>query len=141
MNRQEIQTKVTEILVDKLGIDQGSIKMESDLKEDFGTDSLDCVEIIMELESEFSAQGVPALKRLRAAMLTEELYAALRELDSDGGMLRCAFPAPRTMELQYRGGKGPLNPDLRMVQRLARNPCAEGVGMAFYEGRCVVTIS
>ena len=98
-------------------------------------------EVLAELESEFSAQGVPALKLLRAAMLTEELYAALRELDSDGGMLRCAFPAPRTMELQYRGGKGPLNPDLRMVQRLARNPCAEGVGMAFYEGRCVVTIS
>ncbi len=53
MERQEIESKVIEILVDKLGIDQESVKMESKLEDDFGADSLDCVEIIMELEHEF----------------------------------------------------------------------------------------
>ena len=53
MERQEIESKVIEILVDKLGIDQESVKMESKLEDDFGADFLDCVEIIMELEHEF----------------------------------------------------------------------------------------
>lgn len=53
MERNEIVSKVTEILVDKLGIDRESVKMESNLESDFGADSLDCVEIIMELEHEF----------------------------------------------------------------------------------------
>ncbi len=53
MERQEIESKVIEILVDKLGIDQESVKMESKLEDDFGADSLDCVEIILALEHEF----------------------------------------------------------------------------------------
>ncbi len=96
-------------------------------------------EVLSELEKEFSAQEVPTLLRLRAAMLTEELFDALREAKGGEGMLRCSFPAPRTMVLQYRDGEGALEPDLRMVQRLGRNPCTEGVSVSFREGRCTIT--
>ena len=96
--------------------------------------------VLAELEREFSAQGVSSILRLRAAMLTEELFAALRELDVSGGMLRCTFPAPRTVMLQYRSPKGPLKPDVSMVQRLARNPCAEGLSVAFGEGSTTIAI-
>ena len=96
-------------------------------------------EMLSELELEFSAQEVPTLLRLRAAMLTEELFDALREAKGGEGMLRCTFPAPRTMVLQYRDEDGPLEPDLRMVQRLSRNPCTEGVSVSFREGRCTIT--
>ena len=96
-------------------------------------------EVLNEMERTFSDQGVPTLRRMQTALLTEELFAALRDLNEDGGMLRCTFPAPRTMELQYRSAKGFLNPDLSMVERLARNPCVEGVRAAFREGRCTIT--
>lgn len=94
--------------------------------------------VLSELEGDFSAQGVPTLQRVRAAALAEEVFAALRALDKVSGVLRCTFPAPRTMELQYRDSKGPLAPDFTMVERLARNPCMEGVRFASREGRCAI---
>jgi hypothetical protein len=97
-------------------------------------------EVLAELEQEFSAQEVPTLLRLRAAMLTEELFDALREARDGAGMLRCTFPAPGTMVLQYRDQEGPLKPDLHMVQRLGRSPCTEGVSAVFHEGRCTIRV-
>ena len=52
----EIQTKVTEIIVDKLGVDAAEVKAESSFTNDLGADSLDTVELIMELEKEFDVQ-------------------------------------------------------------------------------------
>lgn len=54
MNKQEIIEKVNEIIVDKLGVDPNEVKPESKLEEDLKADSLDAVEIIMELEHEFN---------------------------------------------------------------------------------------
>lgn len=53
MNRQEIETKVNEIIVDKLGVDPDLIRPEAELVADLNADSLDAVEIVMELEREF----------------------------------------------------------------------------------------
>ena len=96
-------------------------------------------DILTELEREFSAQDVPTLLRLRAAMLTEEVYDAVRGAGTDEARLRCTFPAIGTMVLQYRDKSGVLKPDLRMVQRLAKHPCTDGVYVAFREGRCTIT--
>lgn len=49
-SRQEIETKVNEVLVDKLGISESEVRPETKLEDDFGADSLDAVEIVMELE-------------------------------------------------------------------------------------------
>lgn len=95
--------------------------------------------VLAELEREFSAQNVPTLLRLRAAMLTEELFSAVQALHDGDAMLRCTFPAPRTVLLQYRNRQGALKPDLRMVARLAKNPCTDGVHVAFREGSCALT--
>ena len=53
MNRQEIEKKVNDILVDKLGVDPSEVKEEATFAGDLGGDSLDCVEVIMECEHEF----------------------------------------------------------------------------------------
>ena len=53
MDRQEIEKKVNDILVDKLGVDYDEVKNEATFEDDLGGDSLDCVEIIIELEHEF----------------------------------------------------------------------------------------
>ena len=52
-SRQEIEKKVNDVLVDKLGIGYSDVKPDAQLEQDFGADSLDAVEIVMELEREF----------------------------------------------------------------------------------------
>lgn len=53
MNRQKIEKKVNDILVDKLGVDYSEINANTQLKEDLNADSLDAMELIMEFEREF----------------------------------------------------------------------------------------
>ncbi len=49
-----ISEKVTAIIVDKLGVDEGEVKPEASFTNDLGADSLDTVELIMEFEKEFN---------------------------------------------------------------------------------------
>lgn len=53
MNRQDIEKKVTDILVDKLGVGPEEVKSEANFREDLGGDSLDLMVVIMEIEKEF----------------------------------------------------------------------------------------
>ena len=52
----EYQEKVTEIIIDKLGVEESKITLESKFIEDLGADSLDTVELIMQFEEEFSIE-------------------------------------------------------------------------------------
>ncbi|MGZ4031655.1 MAG: acyl carrier protein [Tumebacillaceae bacterium] len=52
----EILERVKNIIVDRLGVEEGEIKLESSFKEDLGADSLDVVELVMELEDEFDME-------------------------------------------------------------------------------------
>ena len=49
----EIATKVTSIITDKLGVEESQVVPEASFTNDLGADSLDTVELIMELEKEF----------------------------------------------------------------------------------------
>lgn len=49
----KIETKVTQIIVDKLGVDESEISLDSSFTNDLGADSLDTVELIMEFEKTF----------------------------------------------------------------------------------------
>ncbi len=48
--------KVKEVIVDKLGVEEDKITMEASFVDDLGADSLDTVELIMELEEEFGIE-------------------------------------------------------------------------------------
>jgi len=50
----DIQSRVTAIIVDKLGVDESEITETSSFTNDLGADSLDTVELIMEFEKEFN---------------------------------------------------------------------------------------
>lgn len=52
-----VETKTIEIIGDFLDIDVAEIKLESDLKEDLQADSLDFVELVMELEETFDFEA------------------------------------------------------------------------------------
>ena len=58
--------------MDQLGLDSEEVKLESKIIEDFGADSLDCVEICMELEEEFQIE-IPDndVQRLKAATVAD----------------------------------------------------------------------
>lgn len=69
MKREEILEKVQDLIVDKLGVDKECVNEASDLKNDFGADSLDAVELLMEAEKEF---GVSILDEDAAEIKTVE---------------------------------------------------------------------
>lgn len=52
----ELEGKVKEIIVNKLGVDEAKIVPEANFIEDLGADSLDTVELIMEFEQEFDVE-------------------------------------------------------------------------------------
>lgn len=47
---------VKKIIVDRLDVDEASVTMEASFKDDLGADSLDIVELVMELEDEFDLE-------------------------------------------------------------------------------------
>ena len=53
MNRQEIEEKVRDFLIEDLEMDEEKIKPEARLKEDLGVDSLDFVDIVVIVEKKF----------------------------------------------------------------------------------------
>lgn len=49
----DLASKVTSIIVEKLGVDEADINPDASFTNDLGADSLDTVELIMEFEKEF----------------------------------------------------------------------------------------
>ena len=49
----DIEQKVKDIIVEKLGVEESEVTMEASFTNDLGADSLDTVELIMEFEKEF----------------------------------------------------------------------------------------
>ena len=54
-----IYDRVKDIVVDKLGVDEGDVSEGSSFVDDLNADSLDLVELIMAFEEEFSTEGNP----------------------------------------------------------------------------------
>ena len=48
--------KVKEVILDKLGVEEDKIVTEASFVDDLGADSLDTVELIMQLEEEFGLE-------------------------------------------------------------------------------------
>ena len=48
--------KITEIIIDKLGVDSNKITVNAKFIDDLGADSLDTVELIMQFEEEFEIE-------------------------------------------------------------------------------------
>lgn len=49
----DIEKRIKEIIIDRLGVDESEVTNEASFTNDLGADSLDTVELIMELEKEF----------------------------------------------------------------------------------------
>ncbi|MBY6271318.1 MAG: acyl carrier protein [Caldibacillus debilis] len=49
----DILERVKKIIVDRLGVEESQVTPEATFKDDLGADSLDVVELVMEMEDEF----------------------------------------------------------------------------------------
>lgn len=65
----EIASRVKAIIADKLSVDENEVTENAEFTKDLGADSLDTVELIMELEKEFGitipddkAEGITTVK-------------------------------------------------------------------------------
>mgnify|MGYP006362002123 CR=1 FL=1 len=65
LSREEVAERVKAVLSEQLGVDEGELLEEASFQEDLDADSLDLVELIMELEDQFGikisdedAQGI-----------------------------------------------------------------------------------
>lgn len=52
----DVLSRITKIIVDRLGVDESEVTLTATFKEDLGADSLDVVELVMELEDEFDLE-------------------------------------------------------------------------------------
>jgi len=53
VDKKQIEQKIKEILADRLDIDINKIKLDSDLVDDLGMDSLGAVEVMYEIREKF----------------------------------------------------------------------------------------
>jgi acyl carrier protein len=56
LDREEILGKIQEITADRLGVEEGDVTSDASFREDLEADSLDLVELIMELEEQFGME-------------------------------------------------------------------------------------
>ncbi len=52
----DVLERITKIVVDRLEVEESEVTLEASFKEDLGADSLDVVELVMELEDEFGME-------------------------------------------------------------------------------------
>ncbi|HZK47645.1 MAG TPA: acyl carrier protein [Atopostipes sp.] len=56
MTEQEIFEHIKAIIVDRLGVDEDKINYDTNFQNDLGADSLDIVELVMEMEDTFNEE-------------------------------------------------------------------------------------
>lgn len=78
MKREEIENKVNETLKDVLGVEQEAVTEGARLEDDLNCDSLDCVEIIMELEHELYI-AIPD-EKAEKCVTVKDVYDMVEEL-------------------------------------------------------------
>ena len=71
MDRKEIEEKVNQFLVEEFEVDENALASEARIKQDLGIDSLDVVDIVVEVEKVFGCRlkaeeikGVAVLSQL-----------------------------------------------------------------------------
>jgi acyl carrier protein len=53
---ESVEAKVRAIVAERLGISEDTVKLESSFIDDLGADSLDIVELVMEMEDKFEVE-------------------------------------------------------------------------------------
>src|SRR4051812_50126863 len=90
-SREEVAERVKEVLSEQLGVDQSEINEEASFQEDLDADSLDLVELIMELEDQF---GIRFPTRTRRRSRPSVRLSTTSPRTSNGGSPPPPVPPP-----------------------------------------------
>jgi acyl carrier protein len=105
-SREEILEQVKGALSEKLGIDESEITEDASFEEDLGADSLDLVEVVMDLEDQFGLKiptRTPASSRPSARRSTTSSRIRA-ESEAHAGRARARPPDRRAARRQARAG-------------------------------------
>jgi acyl carrier protein len=80
MDRAEIEVKLSDLLVDELGIERDNITMDAKFEEDLEVDSLGVVELLMALEDNFSVK-IPDEEAEQITTVGEAVDLVQKKLD------------------------------------------------------------
>ena len=75
-----VEERVVEIVSENLGVSKEQVKRETKFQEDLGADSLDIVELVMELEEEFEIT-IPDDQAEKIKTVGEAIDYIQREID------------------------------------------------------------
>lgn len=81
MERDQIESKMTDLLVDELGIERDKVNPEARFEEDLEVDSLGVVELLMALEDNFGVK-IPDEEAEKIATVSEAVDTVAAKLDS-----------------------------------------------------------
>ena len=81
MERAEVETKLTDLLVEELGLDKDKITMDASFDEDLEVDSLGVVELLMALEDNFGV-AIPDEEAERITTVGEAVAVVMEKLSA-----------------------------------------------------------
>ena len=76
-----VEERVTQIVVEQLGVKEEEVNLESSFVDDLGADSLDTVELVMALEEEFNCE-IPDEEAEKITTVASMGTSATREIVS-----------------------------------------------------------
>lgn len=98
-------------------------------------------EVLNHIDHYLSSMECPVILRARTKVVTEELLSSLIHAEgSNTARVRCTFPSPQKILLQYRNEKGALNADLSVFNAILAHPCTEGVTAQYEKDNCVISV-
>lgn len=82
MKKEEVLSRLKEIIVDRLDVEEDQIVTEASFVEDLGADSLDIVELIMGIEEEFDIE-IPDEDAEKLTTVGEAMHYTLGKIGLD----------------------------------------------------------
>ncbi len=82
MKKEELLTRLKELIIDRLDVEEDQIVPEASFVDDLGADSLDIVELIMGIEEEFDIE-IPDEDAEKLTTVGEALSYTLNKLGAD----------------------------------------------------------
>ena len=82
MKKEEVLSRLKEIIVDRLDVEEDQIVPEASFVEDLGADSLDIVELIMGIEEEFDIE-IPDEDAEKLTSVGEAMIYTLNKIGLD----------------------------------------------------------
>ena len=119
LSHDEIYTRVKDVLVDALGVDEDEVTPQASLRADLGAESIDFLDITFRLEKAFTTDPAKPFKIPRGELFPETLDASLVQDNklTDAGLAEVQRRLPHADLMQLKETRDiALVPNLFAVQ-------------------------